>query len=304
MSKSTISTFQLFAKFPDQESARIYLESILWPNGPTCSICQSRERITARKGGYYRCLACNDDFTVRTGTIFGRSHVPLHKWLYAIYLLVTSRKGISSMQLAKEIGIRQASAWFVLQRLREACGNDLTVLQGIIEVDECFVGGKESNKHSSKKQRLGRGTVGKTAVLGMRERGGRTKAMTIPDTMGDTLQSAILENVGKGSEIQTDEHTGYIGIEDHFYHDMVIHKMGEYARPGVTTNSIESVWAVLKRGLHGVYHHASPKHLDRYVQEFAFRLNDGNVKVHTLDRLESFIRATAGRRITYAELTA
>jgi len=304
MSKSTISTFQLFEMFPDQESARIYLESILWPNGPTCSICQSRERITTRKGGYYRCLACNDDFTVRTGTIFGRSHVPLHKWLYAIYLLVTSRKGISSLQLSKEIGIRQSSAWFVLHRLREACGNDLTMLHGIIEVDECYIGGKEGNKHESKKKHIGRGGVGKTAVVGMRERGGRTKAMPVPNVTAHTLEGVILGNVGKGSEIQTDEHPGYYGIEDYFYHDMVNHKDGEYARPGVTTNGIESVWAVLKRGLHGVYHHASPKHLGRYIDEFTFRLNDGNVKVHTLDRLHSFIQATAGRRITYAELTA
>jgi transposase-like protein len=219
-----------------------------------------------------------------------------------MYLLVTSRKGISSMQLAKEIGITQKSAWFVLQRLREACGNDPTVLLGIIEVDETYIGGKEKSKHESKKQRLGRGSVGKTAVIGMRERGGRVKAMTIPNTTANTLQSAILDNVAAGSEIQTDEHSGYQGIEDHFYHDMVNHAGGEYGRPGVSTNGIESVWAVLKRGLHGVYHHASPKHLDRYVQEFAFRLNDGNVKRHTMDRLDSFIAASSGMRLTYERL--
>ena len=122
MSKSTISTFQLFEMFPDQETARVYLEGRLWPNGPRCPVCGLGERITARKTGFYRCNQCKEDFTVRTGTIFERSHVPLHKWIYAMYLLVTARKGISSMQLAKEIGITQKSAWFVLHRLREACG--------------------------------------------------------------------------------------------------------------------------------------------------------------------------------------
>ena len=124
MSASTISTFRLFTMFPDQETAQAYLESRLWPEGTKCPACKSGERITVRKGGYYRCNACKEDFTVQTGTIFEQSHVPLHKWIYAMYLLVTSRKGISSMQLAKEIGITQKSAWFVLQRLREACGNE------------------------------------------------------------------------------------------------------------------------------------------------------------------------------------
>ena len=122
MSRSTISTYELFEMFPDQESARLYLEGRLWPNGVVCPTCATKERITARADGYYRCLACAEDFTVRTGTIFERSHVPLHKWVYSMYLLVTARKGISSMQLAKEIGITQKSAWFVLGRLREACG--------------------------------------------------------------------------------------------------------------------------------------------------------------------------------------
>jgi len=306
MSKSTISTFELFAMFPDQETARVYLESQLWPNGPTCPVCGLGERVTARTGkpGFYQCGQCKEDFTVRTGTIFERSHVPLHKWIYAMYLLVTARKGISSMQLAKEIGITQKSAWFVLQRLREACGDDLTKLQGIVAIDETYVGGIEANKHEHKKLKLGRGSVGKTPVLAMREQSGRTVAMPVPETDAGTIQNAIYQRVHVGSTLHTDEAGAYKGLNGLFFsHDTVNHSEGEYVRDGVSTNNVESVFAVLKRGLIGVYHHASKKHLHRYVDEFAFRLNDGNVERHTLDRLDSFVAGAKGKRLTYKALT-
>jgi transposase-like protein len=305
MSRSTISTFQLFEKYPDVESARKYLESRLWKDGIRCPECHLTSRITPRKDGFYRCNACSLDFTVRTGTIFERSHVPLHKWIYAMYLLVTARKGISSMQLAKEIGITQKSAWFVLQRLREACASDLSMLKGTVEVDEIYVGGKESSKHM--KQRLlfkGSGTVNKTPILGMRERNGRTRAMPITGTGAIALERAVRQNVQVGSTVHTDEYQAYRRLAPDYKHESVNHSKDEYWRNGVTTNGIESVFAVMRRGLHGVYHKASKKHIARYVNEFAWRLNEGNVKRHSLERLDSFVDAIAGKRITYKDLIA
>jgi transposase-like protein len=305
MSKSTISTFELFALIPDAETARLYLEARLWPNGTVCPTCSGQDRITTRKGGFYRCNKCKIDYTVRTGTIFERSHVPLHKWVYAMYLVVTARKGISSLQLAKEIGITQKSAWFVLQRLREACAGKEEKLSGIVEVDECFVGGKEANKHECKKLNLGHGTAGKKAVMGLRERGGRTIAMTVENTSKETLQNAIHDNVEMGSTLMTDEALAYKGLNGVFFkHDTVNHLGGEYSRGTVSTNGIESVWAVLKRSIYGTWHQVSVKHLDRYVSEVSFRLNAGAVVNHTLTRLESFVDAVDGKRLTYARLTA
>ena len=174
MKNTAISAYEFMRKFPNEQVARTYLEDRRWSGKVICPFCDGNERMQVRKvEGYYRCLACKKDFTVRTGTIFERSHVPLDKWLYAMCLLGTARKGVSSLQLSKELEIRQATAWFMLQRLREACGkNDSnsinnTFLSGIVEADETVIDDKETNKHAIKKLNAGRGTVGKSVVLGM-----------------------------------------------------------------------------------------------------------------------------------------
>jgi transposase-like protein len=302
MSRSTISTFQLFDRFPDEPSAVAHLEKRLWPNGPVCPRCKGTERITARKGGFYRCNPCQWDFTVRTGTVFGRSHVPLNKWLYAVYLLVTSRKGISSLQLSKEIGVKQHTAWFMLQRLREACGSKVEMLHGTVEADETVVGGLEDNKHMS--VRLRKGVPPKTVVIGMRERGGRTVAQVLQSHGGTAIRNAVTANVEPGTRLMADENPSYTKLGKQGYEVQTVkHVKDEYVRGDVHTNGIESVWAVLKRDIHGTFHHISPKHTDRYVDEFTFRLNEGNVGRHTWERLDSLVDAVTGCRITYEELT-
>ncbi len=301
--QSTISAFDFFKRFPDENSAAKYLESRRWKDGITCPHCGSKHnhRLVSRPI-VHQCGDCRKQFTVRVGTIFERSHIPLDKWLYAMYLLQTSRKGISSLQLSKEVGITQKSAWFLLHRLREICGNDLQSLSGSVEVDEIYIGGSERNKHESKKKRLGRGMIGKQPVLGMRERGGKTKAKPVPNATAETINREIGSAVEPGATVYTDEYSGYSRLASAYRHKTVRHSAKEFVNGMAHTNGIESVWAVLKRGYNGVYHQMSTKHLRRYVDEFTFRLNDGNVKRHTLDRLDSLIGQAVGKRLTYADL--
>ena len=302
----TLSLFDLQRMFPDEQSAIDYLAGILWKNGVVCPYCEGKNvKERKKRKNFYHCNDCNKDFTIRVGTIFHRSHIPLHKWLCAMCLLVQARAGISSLELSKWLDISQVSAWFLLHRIREACGNQVhKFLYGIVEADVAHLGGKEKNKHFKKRLRKGRGAVGKTHVHGMRDRKGQVVLQIVADEDAPTLQGIIKENVLVGSTVCTDEAPAYNGLAAaHFNHQTVNHSAGQYVKNGIYhTNSIESVWAVIKRGHYGVYHQMSPQHRFRYIHEFAYRLNEGNVKFDTVDRLESLIRGAMGRRLTWKML--
>jgi transposase-like protein len=268
----------LLLYFKDEQTCRDYLELIRWNGKIMCPYkeCKHDHVFKYTDGKRYKCAKCQRQFSVKVGTIFEDSKISLQKWFAAIYLITSHKKGISSLQLHRDLGVTQKTAWFMLHRVRHTLLISPTEkLTGIIEADETFIGGKESNKHKSKQTAgtQGRSSQTKTPVLGIIERGGQLRAIKVLNTRGYSLRPFIVNNVEFGSTIHTDEWWGYRGLSRIFKHQYINHGAGEYSKDGVHTNSIEGFWSLLKRGVIGIYHSMSDKHLQKYLDEFVFRYN-------------------------------
>ena len=275
-----ISLIELTEIFPDEASAVKWFETIRWPDGERhcgkCGSVKTREIPNAKPMPYW-CGDCKSYFSVRTGTMMESSRLPLRKWAWTVYLYVTSLKGVSSMKLHRDLKVTQKTAWFMLHRLREAWGesDDLPPFSGPVEADETYIGGKRKNMPNRKRKELtGRGAVGKTAVVGTKDRASnKVAARPVPATSAPHTAGFVAERTKPGATVYTDEAAAYNALDPWFKREAVNHSANEYVRGQAHTNGMESFWSMLKRGYHGTYHHMSPKHLDRYVAEFSGRHN-------------------------------
>ena len=295
--------------FHDEAKAFAFLEAVLWPDGPTCPHCGAADRIYPLQGkthrvGLKKCGHCRKQFTVKVGTVFESSHVPLTKWLQAAYLLCSSKKGISSHQLHRLLGVTYKTAWFMTHRIREAMrdgafdvfGTD----GGVVEVDETFIGNDRTIKPHGQKQ--GRGYAHKHKILALVDRTtGKARAMVVDDLKAATLTPILQENIAREARVMTDEAAHYSRLEDSFAgHGFTSHGAGEYVNkddPTIHTNTIEGYFSVFKRGMKGVYQHCGKKHLHRYVAEFNFRYNER--KVTDGERAAFALAGAKGKRLTY-----
>lgn len=294
--------------FHDEQAAYDFVEARVWPHGPTCPKCGERERVSKMQGkstriGAYKCYRCRKPFTVKVGTIFESSHVPMNVWLQAIYLMAGSKKGISSNQLHRILGVTLKTAWFMSHRIREAMrSGDLAPMGGnggIVEADETFIG-REPDRRTKKP--IKGGFQHKMKVLSLIDRTtGRSRSVVINEVNQKTILPILRENIAREARVMTDEATWYKHTGKHFAsHDHVDHKAGEYARGDIHTNSLEGYFSVFKRGMRGVYQHCGKRHLHRYLAEFDFRYSHRKARgIEDEQRAEIALRGIVGKRLTY-----
>ncbi|WGS01140.1 IS1595 family transposase [Bradyrhizobium sp. ISRA443] len=295
--------------FHNEAAAIARLEEIVWPQGPHCPRCGGFDRITDVKGGragLRRCGPCKREFTVTVGTIFERSHVKLHIWFQAAHLMASSKKGISAHQLHRTLKVTYKTAWFMEHRLREAMRDGhFTIMGGegkTVEVDETYIGGKEKNKHRSKRNAGNIGGMGKEIAFSLVERGGKVRSQHIASVTSKTLREALVSQLHADTKLMTDDAGQYRHMHKDFAHEVVNHGIGEYVRGDAHTNTIEGYFSILKRGITGTYHHVSPQHLKRYLAEFDFRYNERMaLGVSDEARATKALRGIVGKRLTYRD---
>ena len=297
-----INWIQLLKKFPDDATAEQWFAQQRWKGNPTCPHCRSKNIQCGAKHASmpYRCRTCRKRFSVRIGTAMEETKLGYQVWAMAIYILTTGIKGVSSMKLHRDLGITQKTAWFLAHRIRETWEKYQNLYLGPVEVDETYIGGKEQNKHEYKKLKAGRGAVGKTAVVGAKDRAtNKVEAKVIADVTSKTLTTFVGDTTKQGAKVFTDDASAYTKLKG-YEHKTVKHSVKEFVNGMAHTNGIESFWALLKRGYHGVYHHMSPWQLQRYVNEFEGRFNDRNLD--TIDQMNRCVEGMIGKRLTYQRL--